>query len=61
MKTVVNFDAIFPRGARGESRRARERNESDVFQGLRNEEMEVAPFHGDREDSNFIGFDAQSF
>src|SRR6266404_8725358 len=48
MKTVVNFDAIFPRGARGESRWTRERNESDVFQGLRNEEMEVAPFHGDR-------------
>jgi len=31
------------------------------FKALRNEEMEVAPFHGDRKDRNFIGFDARAF
>src|SRR5262249_9548669 len=61
MKTIVNLSTIFTRRARSERRRARKRNEANIFERLRNKKMEMPPFYRDGENRNFLGADAERF
>jgi hypothetical protein len=61
MKSIVDFGSIFPSGAGGESGGARKRNEADVFQRLRNKEVQVSPLSGDGKDGDFVGLYAKRF
>ena len=60
-KIIVNFGAAFAGGSRGESGVAGERNEPDIFQGGRDEKMEMTPAVGDGEDGDFLYFHAKFF
>jgi hypothetical protein len=56
---IDNFGAAFSRGAGGEGRFAGERNESDIFQRLRNNEIQMTPAIRNAEDSYFVGADGK--
>lgn len=61
VKTVVNFRAIFPSGARRQGRRAGERYEPNIFESLRNEKVQMPPFLRNCKNGDLFRADAQRF
>lgn len=58
---VIDFGAALAGSAGGERGIAGERDEADVFEGVRNNEVQMAPTCGDAEDSHFVDFHAETF
>src|SRR5262245_36997572 len=61
VKTVVNFCAIFTRGASSQRRRARNRDEADIFERLRNQKVQMPPFYRNTENGHLFGANAECF
>jgi hypothetical protein len=57
---VVDFRAALASGAGGKRGIAGERDEADVFEGVGNNEVQMAPTCGNAEDSHFVDFHAET-
>src|SRR6266478_7600931 len=59
-KIIVDLGPAVARGSCGESRIARQRNESNLLEPFRDEKLQTSPTRGDSKDSYFIVANAQA-